>query len=89
VFNNAALTTELQRGVSSAEDVKKVLGEPQGTGEFLFPTDTLVRTILFYEKMTLFVEGQELDVQQDVLMVFLKKGRFDGFLWFSDANKKF
>jgi len=87
-FNNAALTTTLQRGVSSAEEVKEALGEPQGSGGFLFPTDTELRTVWFYEKMKVDASGQKLDLQQDVLIVFLKEGTFDGFLWFSDAYKK-
>jgi hypothetical protein len=86
-FNNAALTTTLQRGVSSAADVKKALGEPEGSGGFLFPTDTELRTVWFYEKVKVVITGQP-DIQQDVLLVFFKEERFDGFLWFSDAQKK-
>jgi len=87
-FNNAALTTILQRGVSSAAEVKEIMGEPQGSGEFLFPTDTELRPIWFYEKVKIGVSGQKPDIQQDVLLIIFKKGRFDGFLWFSDAHKK-
>lgn len=85
-FNNAALTTTLQRGVSSAADVKDVLGEPTGSGEFLVYTELC--TVWFYEKMKVDVSGHELDIQQDVVIVFFKEERFDGFLWFSDAHKK-
>ena len=86
-FNNEALTTTLQRGVSTSPDVKNVLGEPNGTGEFLYMTDTVPHNIWFYEKMVIDTTGKELDVQQDVLIVFFKNGRFDGFLWFSDAQQ--
>lgn len=86
-FNNAALTTTLQRGVSSVAQVKETMGEPQGSGEFLFPTDTEPRPIWFYEKVKVDVSGQKLDLQQDVLLILFKEGRFDGFLWFSDAHK--
>ena len=87
-FNNAALTTTLQRGVSGIAEVKEAIGEPQGSGEFLFPTDTKPRPIWFYEKVKVDVSGQKLDLQQDVLLIIFKEGRFDGFLWFSDAHKK-
>ena len=60
----------------------------EGSGEFLFPTDTKPRPIWFYEKVKVDVSGQKLDLQQDVLLIIFKEGRFDGFLWFSDANKK-
>ena len=87
-FNNEALTTTLQRGVSTSSDVKKALGEPNGTGEFLYITDTVPHNIWFYEKMVLDTTGKELDVQQDVLIAFFKEERFDGFLWFSDAQQR-
>jgi hypothetical protein len=86
-FNYAAVTTTLKRGVSSPAEVKEAMGEPQGAGEFLFPTDTKPRPIWFYEKVKFDVSGQKLDFQQDVLLIIFKDGRFDGFLWFSDAHK--
>ncbi len=86
VFNNAALTTTLQRGVSSAADVKEALGEPTGSGEFLLYTE--LRTIWFYEENKVDATGQKLRIQQDVLLVFFEGDRFDGFLWFSDAQKE-
>lgn len=85
VFNNAALTTTLQRGVSSAADVKEALGEPTGSGEFLLEE---LRTIWFYEENKVDATGQKLRIQQDVLLVFFEGDRFDGFLWFSDAQKE-
>jgi len=84
-FNYATLTSTLQRSVSSTADVKAALGEPTGSGQFLF--DKEFRTIWFYEKMKVDTSGQKLDLQQDVLLVFFKEERFDGFLWFSDAQK--
>ena len=86
-FNVAVLTTALQRGVSGASEVKEVMGEPQGSGEFLFPTDTEPRPIWFYEKVKIDFSGYEPDIQQEVLLIIFKEGRFDGFLWFSDAHK--
>jgi hypothetical protein len=86
-FNNSALTTTLQKGLSTPTDVRNVLGEPKGSGEFLFPTETAYRTVWFYEKVKIDASSGKIDLQQDVLMVFFKADRFDGFLWFSDACK--
>lgn len=85
-FNYAALTETLQRGISTPLDVKKALGEPKGSGGFLYPTDAKNQTLWFYEKMKIDTSGGKTDVRQDVLLVFFKAGRFDGFLWFSDAR---
>lgn len=86
-FNYAALTNTLQRGVSSAEDVKAVLGEPNGSGGYYFPVVAEPYPVWFYEKVKIDISGQEFELQQDVLLIFFKEGRFDGFLWFSDAHK--
>ena len=86
-FNYAALTTTLHRGISTAADVKAALGEPQGSGGFLYPTDTEEQTLWFYEKLKVNTSGGKMDIQQDMLLVFFKAARFDGFLWFSDARK--
>ncbi len=89
-FNYTALTTTLQKGVSDAADVRGALGEPNGSGGYEFPIITGANTIWFYEKMKLEIidmSSQNFDIQQDVLIVFFKEERFDGFLWFSDAHK--
>ena len=86
-FNNAALTSTLQRGVSTAADVREALGEPNGLGGFLYPTDTDPLTVWFYEKIMIDTSSGKLDLQQDVLLVFLRENIFDGFLWYSDAVK--
>lgn len=87
-FNNSALTETLRRGVSTAADVTRALGKPNGSGGFLFPTDKEHRTVWFYEKVRVQASGGKVDLQQDVLLVFFRDNRFDGFLWFSDAAKE-
>lgn len=86
-FNYAALTTTLQPGVSSAADVEAALGKPNGSGGYLFPVVPGPDTIWFYEKMRGELQGQDIDIKQDMILIFFKQGRFDGFLWFSDAHK--
>ena len=86
-FNYPALTTTLNRGVSTPADVRAVLGEPQGAGGFLDPAGTEEHDLWFYQKLKVDMSWGKLDVQQDMLLVFFRAGRFDGFLWFSDARK--
>ena len=87
-FNYAALTTTLQKGVSGPADVKAALGEPNGSGGYLFPVVAGPDKIWFYEKTKIDISGGELDFQQDMLLIFFKEGRFDGFMWYSDAHKQ-
>jgi hypothetical protein len=88
VFKTYALTTELQRGVSTMEDVRRTLGEPQGSGGFLFPIGIGEGPIWFYESIKVDASSGKIDLQQDVVLVFFKGGRFDGYLWFSDASRR-
>jgi hypothetical protein len=93
-LNTDALETTLKRGISTASDVQAVLGMPNGTGSLLLPFEKQPRDVLFYEKIDIDpstmkrVHGYiEIDVRQDVLLIFLKDNYFDGFLWFSDKVK--
>lgn len=85
-FNTAALTTTLKRGVSTVADVRKALGEPTGLGGFL-TSITGHDTVWYYESIKVDASDPKPELQQDVLLVFFKADRFDGYLWFSDAHK--
>jgi len=85
-FNWKALDTELVRGVSTEADVRKALGIPVGRGAFLWPGSDDPRDVLYYEKAEVGQVGDRLVLNEDVFLVFLKEGRFDGFFWFSDAR---
>ena len=92
-FNTDALETTLKRGISTSSDIKAVFGEPNGAGSLLTPIDPL-RDIMFYEKFDIDTSKikrvgnyTEMDVKQDVLIIFLKDNVYDGFLWFSDKVK--
>jgi hypothetical protein len=87
-FNFSVLETNLQRGISTMEDVRRLFGDPNGQGGMLLiPRDPKPLNVWFYEKMEIAVEGNQMDVKQDVMLIFFKGGCFDGYWWFSDAAK--
>jgi len=84
------LETELRRGVSVKADVRKLLGEASGSGECFLPGQNEPREVWFYQDMA--VTGFRnsgrahlMDVRQQILLVFFKGDRFDGYLWSSNA----
>jgi len=90
---------ELQRGVSTRMDVRRVLGTPKGSGNavFPFPTDWKPREVWYYEDLEVTdVRKEGMDgkgggiwrasVRQQILLVFFEKGVFDGFMWWSNAG---
>ena len=71
----------LQRGVSTPEEVRRVLGEPRGQGEAWFSVGPA--TIWFYDYGEVTSGGRQLKY----LMVFLRDGAYDGHLWFDMETK--
>ena len=45
----AGIESELKRGVSTKEDVRRVLGAPKGGGSAIVPPDRQQREVWFYE----------------------------------------
>ena len=82
-YNYAALTTKLTRGVSGEAEVCAALGNPGGYGDLLMPDGKRVRA-LYYQNIEAFVDG-EIQLHSDLLLVFLRNGKFDGYLWTSDG----
>ncbi|NMF89634.1 hypothetical protein [Aromatoleum petrolei] len=84
------LETELNKGRSTKEDVKRILGEPTGTGAvFMASVQESPQEMWFYQDIELTdikgSKGQlDLKVRQQVLLVILRDGFFDGFMWFSN-----
>ena len=95
------LETTLQRGISTKADVLAHLGEPSGPGSFHLPfeftadgqsTAHASGEVLFYQDME--VEGMRsvgngviaMQMRQRILLVFLKEGYFNGFMWYSNAG---
>ncbi|MDX5409331.1 MAG: hypothetical protein LPJ94_03800 [Thauera sp.] len=80
----ALLESDLTVGRSTAEDVRRVLGEPVGVGREFMPQRGEVRTVWSYN----FEEGQislagSGDSRRIFVWVFLDGTRYDGYLWVS------
>jgi hypothetical protein len=80
---------ELERGLAEKADVRKLLGEPQGGGECFLPGQNEPREVWFYEDIAM--TGCQsvgnvilMDARQQILLVFFKGDKFDGFLWTSN-----
>lgn len=84
---------EFKRGVSTKEDVRRVLGSPRGGGSAILPPDRRQREVWFYEDIeVLNVTSPKpgimrMDVRQQILLVFFDEEVFDGYMWFSNAAK--
>ena len=85
------LEGELQRGISTKMDVRRLLGAPKGTGGSALPPDSRPREVWFYQDIEVTdirSEGKgilRMNQRQQVLLVFFEKEVFDGFMWFSNA----
>ena len=86
------LESALVKGVSTRDDIKRVLGEPTGSGAvFLASVQQSPEEIMFYQDIELTdiksSQGQlDLKVRQQILVVLIRDQRFDGFMWFSNAD---
>jgi hypothetical protein len=89
------IEADLQRGVSTREDVRRLLGEPNGTGGALFPTASHPSDVWAYENIESKVEsigGAPYPVAQmrnrwELLLIFFDGNLFDGFLWFTSGTE--
>ena len=76
-----SLDSKLIRGKSTRADVLLALGEPQGSGGALVPTDRTPQEIWYYADST--ASGLfKLELKQNVLLVFFRGEQYDGYLWF-------
>lgn len=86
------LETQLKKGVSTMADVRRVLGEPTGSGTvFLASVQKSPQEIWFYQDIELTdfksSPGQlDVKIRQQILVVFVRDQLFDGFMWFSNAD---
>lgn len=86
-----AIGTTLTRGVASKADVQKLLGVPNGYGSSLFiNVPGGPRDIWYYEDVA--VEGMrserdvlKADVRLQMMLIFFKGDRFDGYLWTTNS----
>ncbi|MBK8892331.1 MAG: hypothetical protein IPN75_19170 [Dechloromonas sp.] len=86
------IETQLQRGVSTKEDVKRMLGEPTGSGAvFMASVQQRPQEMWFYQDIELKdIKGSKgvlnVSFRQQILVVILRDGTFDGFMWFSNEE---
>lgn len=78
------IESRLTLGRSTAEDVRRALGEPVGVGREFLPFHDQPRTVWSYH----FEEGQVSlsgsgDSRRIFVWIFLKDARYDGYLWVS------
>ncbi len=64
---------------SSAADVRAALGEPRGHGGARYTKDQPLRKVWYYE----FIQLKGDQVGLNILLVFFRDDRYDGYLWFS------
>lgn len=86
------LEVALVKGKSTRDDIKRVLGEPTGSGAmFLARAQQGPEEIWLYQDIELTDmksnQGQlDLKIRQQILLVFVRGELFDGFMWFSNAD---
>ncbi len=77
-----AQTQNLDRLISeksTAADVRAALGEPRGHGRARHTRDQPLLKVWFYEFMQM--KGDQVGV--NILLVFFRGDRYEGYLWFS------
>jgi hypothetical protein len=72
---------KLQRGVSTAEDVRRTLGEPRGKGAVRLSIGSAA--IWLYD----YGEGESGASRIKYLMVFMRQDAYDGYLWFDTESR--
>lgn len=86
------LETHLKKGISTVADVKQFLGEPTGNGALYMPRlKEQPYDVLFYQDIELTdikgSKGQlDLQLRQQILVVYVRGGVYEGFTWFSNAE---
>ena len=99
--NPSLIESQLRRGASTQSDVQRVLGVPTGTGrtEMAVPPSKAAqapsgagpRDVWYYDdiEITDMKSGGgtlEMKERQQILLIFIKAGVFDGYLWTSNAS---
>ena len=79
-----ALEQSLQIGESTRNDVRRMLGEPFGTGQSIYPGDGQVReTWIYYDARASMKESHRL-----VLFVYFDHEKFGGYMWWSSLPEE-
>lgn len=82
------LELRLIMGQSTSDDIRRVLGDPLGVGRDLLPFESQPRTIMsyYFEESQVSLSGGA-DSKRIFVWVFIKDGRYDGYLWVSGFPK--
>jgi hypothetical protein len=70
--------SSLVTGRSTPEQVRALLGEPQGGGAARYRPDLPRHTVWYYELVQM--KGDQVGI--NILLVLFDGGRYDGYLWF-------
>ncbi len=91
--NTEALESAWKSGVSTPDDVRRLVGAPTGSGSFVGIVDYRPYDIWFFDDIEILdakgVSGAtpptiEATFRQQFLMVFFRDGRYQGHMWFSN-----
>ena len=85
------LDVKLVRGQSTAKEVRRLLGKPDGKGDARFPPAWVLHEIWLYEEEVVHssmwnpeIRNGKIDVDAELrsLYVLFTDGRFDGYYWY-------
>lgn len=92
--DTAMLERELHAGVTTPDDVRRLLGNPNGVGGLFGIIDDRPFSAWFYDDIeVLTVEADrgsgtvKINARQQFLMVFFRDGSYQGHMWFSNDSR--
>lgn len=91
--DTTALEASWSRGVTTPDEVKQLVGEPNGSGNLVGVFDDTPYELWFYDDLeTIGTKGSgggviNLQTRQQFLMVFFSDGLYQGHMWFSNDSQ--
>ena len=77
------LESELKRAASTKSDVRRLLGEPTGSGHAVLPIDPRPREVWLYDNVAWKgAAGGRVAMRQQIMLIFFERELFDGFMWY-------
>lgn len=92
----ALIESQLKRGISTKEDVRRLLGPPGGLGGVFFPVLPGQKAKLdeswYYQDLEVIDSVAKrgvvhMNIRQQILLVFFYEDKFDGFMWYSNVDE--
>jgi hypothetical protein len=95
VRNASRFETEFKRGVTTQEEVRRVFGNPTGTGGAFYPTARKPIEVWAYENVEMEIVGTTRDPSPaiqakqrwDVVLIFFDGNLYDGFMWYTSGTE--